>query len=49
MKVIAHVGFWFCFVSAFCISEMLALSYSDDEGAVCHYWKRSNGPKHPVY
>lgn len=37
MKVIAHVGFWFGFVSAFSISEMLALSYSDDESIVCHY------------
>lgn len=37
MKVITHVGFCFGFVPAFSISEMLALSYSDDEGVVCHY------------
>lgn len=37
MKVITHVGVWFGLVSAFSISEMLALSDSDDEGVVCHY------------
>lgn len=37
MKVITHVGFWFDLVSAYSISEMLALSYSDDEGVVCQY------------
>lgn len=37
MNVIAHIGFWFGFVSIFSISEMLVLSYSDDEGVAHHY------------